>query len=59
LPRFFSWDDRIACRGGKPAANEYFGIRSAYESNGSARVRALGGLGAIGIQLAIDAILSR
>jgi hypothetical protein len=30
-----------------------------YESNGGARVRALGGLGAVGIQLAIDAILSR
>jgi hypothetical protein len=32
---------------------------SGYESNGGARVRALGGLGAVGIQLAIDAILSR
>jgi hypothetical protein len=37
-------------------SKRYFGIRSAYESNGGARVRALGGLGAVGIQLAIDAI---
>jgi hypothetical protein len=56
LPRFFSRDDRIAYRGGKPAANDILEFDRPYKSNRGARVRALGGLGAVGIQLGIDAI---
>jgi hypothetical protein len=52
------WDDRFACRDGKPAANDILEF-DRHKSRRAARVRALGGLGAVGIQLAIDAILSR
>jgi len=48
------WDDRFACRGGKPAANDI--LEFDRHTSRRRRARALGGSGAVGIQLGIDAI---